>query len=84
MQKPREIVLSTPAEKKSLSACHALRSARIAPRPRPQRPDGLPVSTFLAFCQKVLARVDMFENKRKSDKHNCTYTKYTRYRCMGP
>ena len=69
MQKPREMLLSTPAGKKTLSACHALQSARIAPRPRPQSPDGLPVSTFLAFCLEVLVRRYVFENRRKNDKH---------------
>ena len=47
----REIVLSTPAGKKTLSACHALQSARIAPRPRPMCPAGLPVSEYLVFCR---------------------------------
>ena len=41
----REIVLSTPAEKKSLRACHALQSARVAPAPRPVYPVRVPVST---------------------------------------
>ena len=48
--------------------CHALQSARIAPRPRPKCPDGLPVSTSLAFCLKVLERRDMFQSRRKNDK----------------
>ena len=45
LQKPREIVLSTPEEKKTLGARHASYSARIELKPRPQVPDGLPVST---------------------------------------
>ena len=51
--------------KKTWSACHALQSARIAPRPRPTYPDGLPVSTSVACCLKVLIRRDMLENGRK-------------------
>ena len=44
--KPREIVLSTPGKKKqTLGARHASYSARIELKPRPQVPDGLPVST---------------------------------------
>ena len=50
VQKPREMLVSTPAGAKPLSAYHALQSARIVPRPRPKCPDGLPVSTSLAFC----------------------------------
>ena len=59
-------------KKKKMSACHVLQRARIAPRPRPKCPNGLPVSTFLAFYLKVFIRTDMFENKRKNDKHHCT------------
>ena len=40
-QKPREKLLSTPAEKNTLSVRHTLNTARIAPRPRPLCPDGL-------------------------------------------
>ena len=43
--KPREIVLSTPEKKKTLGARHASYSARVELKPRPQVPDGLPVST---------------------------------------
>ena len=42
----REIVLSTPTEKKTLRACHALQKARIEPGPQPMMcPAGLPVTT---------------------------------------
>ena len=63
--------------KKTLSACHALQSALIAPRPRPQCPDGLPVWNSLVICRKVLERRDMFENRRKNDNYNYTYVGYT-------
>ena len=58
--------------KKTLSACHASCSARMELKPRPTCPDGLPVSAYLAFCRKVLARRDIFERGRKI--HNYTYT----------
>ena len=60
----REIVLSTPVGKK-LRARHASYSARIELKPRPQVPDGLPMSTYLAFWLKVVVRRDNFENRRK-------------------
>ena len=65
---PEKCSCPLPLENKTLSACHALRSARIAPRPRPKCPDGLPVSMSLAFCLKVLVLRDTFENRRKHDK----------------
>ena len=47
-------------------------------------PDGLPVSSSLAFCRKVLVRRGMFENGRKNDKHNYTYVHDTYQRnAMG-
>ena len=52
----REIALSTPAEKKKISARHATYSAQIDLKPRPQVPDGLPVSTYLEIWLKVLVR----------------------------
>ena len=52
----REIVLFTPAGKTTLSACHALQSAQIAPRPRPMCPGGLPVSEYSVFCREVLEK----------------------------
>ena len=47
----REIVLSTPAGKKTLRARHASYEyrARIELKPRPQVPDGLPVPKYSAF-----------------------------------
>ena len=44
---------------------HALNTARIAPRPRPQSPDGLPLRKPLAFAQTARVRRDMTENRRK-------------------
>ena len=69
----REIALSTPAGKKTLSACHESYSARIELKPRPHVPDGFPVSSDLAFWLKVRVRRDMIENRRKFHKH--TYKK---------
>ena len=74
MQRTREIVLYTPSRKTTLSACHASYSARMELKPRPTCPDGLPVSAYIAFCRKVLARRDTFERRRKF--HNYTYTRY--------
>ena len=59
--------------KKKLRACHALQRARIAPGPRPMRPDGLRVSTTWRFAQKCSYERDMFETLRKIPKHNYTY-----------
>ena len=69
----REIVLSTPAGKKTLGACHALQSARIAPRPTPMCPAGLPVSVYLLFCLKVLVQREKLAKVRKFDKYTYTY-----------
>ena len=69
----REIALSTPAEKKKISARHATYSAQIDLKPRPQVPDGLPVSTYVAFWLKVLVRTNKFENKRFFHKYTYTY-----------
>ena len=76
MQKPREIVFSTSAEKTVLSTYHTLQSARIAPRPRPMCPDGFAVSTSIAFCRNVLGRRDTFENRQQIDKHSYIYLVY--------
>ena len=48
-----------PRGKKKMSARHALNTARIAPRPRPPCPDGLPLQKPFAFAQKALVRRDM-------------------------
>ena len=66
-QKPREIVLSTPEGKKTLSARHARYycSAPIEPKPRPSCPGGLPVKP-LAFPQTTRVRRDIIiENRRE-------------------
>ena len=42
----KEIVSSTPAGKKTLSARHVLQKARIAPRSGPMCPSGIPVSEY--------------------------------------
>ena len=53
-----------PPEKKTLRARHAsYSSARMAVKPRPQVPDSLPVSTYLAFWITVLVRRDKLENR---------------------
>ena len=62
-----------PPGKKLLSARHALQSARIAPKPRPRSPAGLPVSEYLVFCRKVLVRREKLPKVRKIDKHTYTY-----------
>ena len=66
----REIVLSTPAGKKTLSARRAVRSAWIAPRPRPMCPVGFNVSEYSRFCRKVLVRTEKLAKVRKIDKCN--------------
>ena len=48
-----------------MSARHSSYSDRIEPKPRPHSPDGLPASTSLAFCRKVLVPRDMLETDRK-------------------
>ena len=48
----RKIALGTPAAKKTLSARHALQSARIVPGLRSMCPAGLPVSTTWRLAQK--------------------------------
>ena len=69
-----EMVLSTPAGKKTSSARQASYSARIELKPRPQVPDGLPASTYLAFWLKVLVRTDTIQNRRNF--HKYTYAVY--------
>ena len=69
----REIGLSTPAGKKTSSARHASHRARIEPKPRPMCPAGPPVSGYLAFCRKALARREKLRKVRKFHKHNYTY-----------
>ena len=59
--------------KKTLRARHASYSARIELKPQPQVPDGLPVSTRIAFWLKVLVRRDKFENRRKFHRYTYTY-----------
>ena len=53
-----------PRRKKTLRARHASYSARIERKPRPQVPDGVPVSTYLAFWLKVFVRRDTSQNRR--------------------
>ena len=64
-REPAKSSYTLPAEKKTLSACHASSSARMELKPRPSCPDGLPVSAYSAFCRKVLVRRDVFERRRK-------------------
>ena len=72
--KPGKSSYPLPPGKKTLSARHALQSARIAPRPGAMCPPGLPVSEYLMFCRKVLARREKLIKVRKFDKHTYTYT----------
>ena len=60
-KKTRDTVLSTPAEKKALSARHTRHTARIAPKARRLSPDGLPLSTSLASARTVRLRRDTSE-----------------------
>ena len=60
--------------KKTLSARHVSDSARIELKPRPQVPDGFPVSTYLAFWLEVLARIDL---KSKTDENSQIYVYIT-------
>ena len=48
-----------------MRARHASYGARIELKPRPQVPDGLPVSMYLAFWLKVLVQRDKIENRQK-------------------
>ena len=59
--------------KKTLRARHASYSARIELKPRPQFPDGVPVSTYIAFWLKVLVRRDIIQTRRKIHKYTYTY-----------
>ena len=65
-EKPGKSSYPLPAEKKTLRARHASFSARIELKPRPQVPDGLPVSTsfLIVFWLKVLVRRHKFQNRR--------------------
>ena len=58
---------------KTLRVRHASYSARTELKPQPQVPDGLPVSTRIAFWLKVLVRRDKFENRRKFHRYTYTY-----------
>ena len=58
--------------KKTLRAPCASYSARIEFKPRPQVPNGLPVSMYFAFWLEVLVRRDMIRNRRKF--HKYTYS----------
>ena len=69
----KEIVLSSPAEKKTLSACHALQSAWIAPRPGPMCPAGLRVPENLMWAEKRFARREKLSKLRKFDQHTYIY-----------
>ena len=68
----KDFVLSTPAGKIPLSACHALQSVRVAPRPRPMGPAGLRMPEYSVFRRKVLVRREKLAKVRRFDKH--TYT----------
>lgn len=70
---------STPAEKTTLSACRARHVAQIAPKSRPQSPDGLLASTPLACWLRVCTQRDMGKNRqnitamRRTKTINCIY-----------
>ena len=58
-----------------LGARHGLNTARTAPRPRPQCPDGLPLQKSVFFPQTARVRRGMIENRRKNrNYYNYTYT----------
>ena len=78
MLKPGKSSYPLPPENKPLSACHALQSVRIVPRPRPMCPAGLHVPEILVFCRKVLVRREKLATVRKFDKHTYTYYHPTR------
>ena len=67
----REIVLYTPAGKKTLSARSP--EIRIAPRPRPMCPGGRPVSDHFVFRRKVPCTKRKVGKSAKTDKHTYTY-----------
>ena len=73
VSKPGKSSYPLPSEKKRLSARHALQSARIAPRPGPMCPAGLPVSEYLVFGRRVLVRREKLVTVRKFDRHTYTY-----------
>ena len=75
-EKTGKLSYTLPAEKKKMSACHTSYSVRMELKPRGTCPDGLPVSTYLAFCRNVLVRRDMFERRRKF--HNYTHKSSSR------
>ena len=51
-EKPGKSAPTLPAEKKTLSACHARYSARMELKPRPTCPDGLPAPAHLSVLPK--------------------------------
>ena len=80
-EKPGKSSLPLSLEKTS-RARHASDSARIELKPRPQVPDGLPVSTNLAFCLKARVRRYTILNRRKIDKY--TLHVITLYHWVAP
>ena len=72
-EKPKKSSYPLPPEKNTLGARHARYSAQIELKPRPQVPDGLPVSTYLAFWLKVLERRGIILNRPKIHKYTYTY-----------
>ena len=77
--KPGKSYYPLPSEKKTLRTRHASYIARIGLKPRPQVPDGLPVSTYLAFWLKVPVRRDVVQKRRTFHK----YTYVCRHGCIG-
>ena len=67
-------------KKKKMTPSHASYSARIELKRRPQVPDGLPVSMYLAFWLNVLVRTDMIQNRRKKSQI-CVYIWFMWYHC---
>ena len=62
-------------QKKTLSARHALNTARIAPRPRPQCSDGLPLQNPFGFCSNS-ARAKRYDRKQTKNSHLPLYISY--------
>ena len=65
-QTRENVLISIPAEKKTLRVRHARHTARVAPEPRRVSPDGLPLSPYLALVRTVSVRRDRSEKVPKN------------------
>ena len=71
-EKTGKLSYPLPLEKKKIESTPRELQCSDRAKPRPQVPNGLPVSTYLACWLNVLVRRDMIQNRRKF--HKCTYT----------